>query len=69
MKSHITTWDKALQHFTDKVGLRTGAVRKVYNADLKSRVTELDGLVDGGRYLCTGAEAVDKTHLPAGLSA
>ncbi len=60
----MTTWDKLLGEVTDKVRIRTGAVRKMYKADGKTRVTKLEDLEDGASYLCTGAEAVDEAHLP-----
>jgi hypothetical protein len=48
---------------TRLVGLPTGAVRKVYTVDGK-QVPTLESFVDGGRYICTGAEALNVSLMP-----
>src|SRR5689334_19621240 len=46
---------------TNVMKLTTGAVLKVYTPDGKS-IKDFDGLEDGGRYICCGAEKFDKEN-------
>lgn len=44
---------------TKEVQLTTGPVLNVYNVEGKA-VKDLESLVDGGKYICTGAEKFNK---------
>lgn len=62
----IKTFDQLKTELSRKVGLPTGPVLKVYGSDRK-QVKALEDFVDGERYICTGAERLDESAIPAGM--
>jgi len=59
--------DQLFQSLTVLVKPRTGAVRKLVTPD-GHIVKSFDDIVDGGSYICCGAEPMDKQQLPAVLT-
>ena len=53
------TFDQVLAAMTTIVKISTGAVRKVFTPTGK-RLTEIEHFKDGGKYICCGAEKIDR---------
>jgi hypothetical protein len=66
-KIKFSNFDQMVVAASAAVQLSTGAVKKFYKPNCKSRVTTLEGFEDGAVYLCCGGEKPKLNLLPPGL--
>eukprot|EP01111_Echinosteliopsis_oligospora_P009621 TRINITY_DN2853_c0_g2_i1.p1 TRINITY_DN2853_c0_g2~~TRINITY_DN2853_c0_g2_i1.p1 ORF type:complete len:284 (+),score=83.64 TRINITY_DN2853_c0_g2_i1:14-865(+) len=62
----LKTFDQFKTTLSEKVGLVTGPVLRVYSSSRKP-IKSLEELDDGGSYLCCGAEKINEDYLPPGF--